>query len=478
VVAPVLKERQLLGQRYGQTLLIAASLADFATLNLLTVAIAAAQQGLSLDLLLILVLLAVFALLARIGPVVARVPFLNRLLDELSHATAQIQVRGAFALMVAWVVLAEALGVELILGAFLAGAIANLMGGPHRAASQEKLDAIGFGFFIPIFFIMVGVHLNLGAFFESPNAMVLFGALLLIAYLVKVGPALLLRLRFPWHNTLAGGLLLSSRLSLIIAASEIALNIGAIDEATESAIVLIAVITTSLSPLLFNRFYRPDEVKTRQGVIVVGSDQMTELLARRLQPNYRSITIICDDNAYLGVLREHGFTVCAGSAADGHILRQAGAEEAEALIVMSNDNSLAVATSELARQRFDIPLVVAGVSDTSCIAHLQGLGVRVVQPALATAMAFEGALRFPTTFDVLEGEAGDVEFGEVMMGNRRYAGMPLHRLGLPGSAVVLSIKRDDTVLVPDGDTMLQVGDSVALIGSPGSVGEAIAILRG
>jgi Trk K+ transport system NAD-binding subunit len=145
---------------------------------------------------------------------------------------------------------------------------------------------------------------------------------------------------------------------------------------------------------------------------------------------------------------------------------------------MSNDNSLAVATSELARQRFDIPLVVAGVSDTSCIAHLQGLDVRVVQPALATAMAFEGALRFPTAFDVLGREVGEVEFGEIVMGNRRYAGMPLRRLGLPGSAVVLSIRRNRTVLVPDGDTMLQVGDSVALIGSPDSVDEAIAMLRG
>jgi Kef-type K+ transport system membrane component KefB/Trk K+ transport system NAD-binding subunit len=477
VVAPVLKERQLLGDRYGQTLLVAASLADFATLLLLTIAIAAAQQGLSLDLLLIVVLLAIFFLLARIGPVVARVPVLTRILNELSHATAQIQVRGSFALMVAWVVLAEALGVELILGAFLAGAIANLMGGQNRASAQEKLDAIGYGFFIPIFFIMVGVNLNLGAFFESPSAIVLFGALLLVAYLVKVGPALALRLRFPWRNTLAGGLLLSSRLSLIIAASEIALNIGAIDAGTESAIVLIAVITTSLSPLLFNRVYKPAVVDVRRGVIVVGSDQMTELLARRLQPSYQSVTIICEDNAYLGVLREHGFTVCAGSAADEDTLRQAGAEEAEALIVMSNNNSRAVAISELARQRFDIPFVVAGVSDTKCITRLQELGARVVQPALATAMAFEGALRFPTTFDVLVHEIGDVQFGEIVMGNRRYAGVPLRRLGLPGSAVVLSIKRDHTVLVPHGDTTLQIGDRVALIGSPKSVNKAITMLR-
>src|SRR5690606_23506262 len=97
IVAPVLKERRLMGNDYGQSLLIAASLADFATLLLLTVVIAVRSRGFTLDLLLIPALLLIFILVARAAKVFSRFRRLRRVLNELSHATAQIQVRGAFA---------------------------------------------------------------------------------------------------------------------------------------------------------------------------------------------------------------------------------------------------------------------------------------------------------------------------------------------------------------------------------------------
>ena len=105
---------------------------------------------------------------ARLVQRIAARPLIRRALDELSSATSQIRVRGAFALMVAWVVLAESLGVELILGAFLAGAIAGLISHDNESA-REKLDAIGYGFFIPIFFIMVGVEFDLSILSSLPR---------------------------------------------------------------------------------------------------------------------------------------------------------------------------------------------------------------------------------------------------------------------------------------------------------------------
>ena len=146
VVVPVLKERGLLRSEFGQYTLTAASIADMVTLLLLTVAIAIRSQGLTFDLLLIPLLLLIFVLAARIARRFSSLEFLPRVLDELSSATAQIRVRAAFALMVAWVVLAEALGVEVILGAFLAGAIAGLIGDPDQDNARAKLDGIGYGF--------------------------------------------------------------------------------------------------------------------------------------------------------------------------------------------------------------------------------------------------------------------------------------------------------------------------------------------
>jgi Kef-type K+ transport system membrane component KefB len=126
IVVPILKERKLTASLYGQAVLVAALVSDFVTLLLLSLTIAVIGKGLSLDLLLFTVLLALFAAAAKLGPWMTRTPLLRRISEELSHATAQIHVRGAFALMVLWAVLAEALGVEIILGAFLAGAILNI----------------------------------------------------------------------------------------------------------------------------------------------------------------------------------------------------------------------------------------------------------------------------------------------------------------------------------------------------------------
>jgi Kef-type K+ transport system membrane component KefB len=145
IVVPILKERRLTAGVYGQAVLVAALVSDFVTLLLLSLTIAIIGKGLSLDLLLFMLLLAIFAAAAKIGPWMTSRPMLRRLAEELSHATAQIHVRGAFALMVIWAVLADALGVEIILGAFLAGAILNVSSRSGESNLHETLDAIGYG---------------------------------------------------------------------------------------------------------------------------------------------------------------------------------------------------------------------------------------------------------------------------------------------------------------------------------------------
>ena len=157
IVVPVLKERKLMGSRFGQTLLMSALVADFGTLILITIDIVILSRGLTPEILLVLLLLAAFAGVVRVGRIVAKIPGLPRLIEELSHATAQIQVRGAMALMVAFIALSQWLGIEVILGAFLAGAVISLLAQRESSQLRMKMDAIGFGFFIPIFFIMVGV---------------------------------------------------------------------------------------------------------------------------------------------------------------------------------------------------------------------------------------------------------------------------------------------------------------------------------
>jgi Kef-type K+ transport system membrane component KefB/Trk K+ transport system NAD-binding subunit len=477
VVVPVLKEREILDSRYGQYLLVAASIADFVTLLLLTIVIAINSQGLTLDLLLIPALLSLFVLAARIGQRFTEAAFLRRILSDLSSATAQIRVRGAFALMVSWVVLAEALGVELILGAFLAGAIASLIAGSTDVESREKLDAIGYGFFIPIFFIMVGVEFDLSALIESPSALLLIPVLVVLAALVKVIPASIFRFQFPWRASLAAGFLLSARLSLIIAAASIARDLGVISEALNAAIILLAIISCTFAPLLFNRLYPKSEEAVRQGVIILGQDQMAEFLAERLLPSGERVSVICPDESRIPAFEKLKVTIHRNCTDFHSALTVADAATARVLLDLTSSSTETLEVCSLARLTFDIPLVISRISDVELIPQLQNLGVKVVQPALATAMALEGAIRYPLAFDILLHDTADVEVGEVYCSNSRLAGIPMRKIRLPGNALILSIQHEESVSVPHSDTVLQLGDRIGLIGSPDSVEQAIALLQ-
>jgi Kef-type K+ transport system membrane component KefB/Trk K+ transport system NAD-binding subunit len=478
VVVPVMKEQQLLGSLYGQYLLVTSSIADFASLIILTIVIAIQSFGLTLDLLLILALLLIFVLAARLIHRLATFPFLHRLLNELSSATAQIRVRGAFALMVAWVVLAEALGAELILGAFLAGAIAGLIADPYDNSSSEKLDAIGFGFFIPIFFIMVGVNFDLGVLVESPQALLLVPILIAIAFAVKVIPGFLLRLNFSWRETFAAGILLSSRLSLIIAASAIALNIGAISEAVNSAVILLAVVSCTLGPVIFQRIYTRGVEVRREGVIIIGKDQLTEFLADRLIASGEEVAVLCPDESRIDAFQSKRLKLITGVSHHEEAMLKAGAETAHVLVDLTSSPQETLSVCTLARDRFNIPLIVSRINDVELIPRLQALNVKVVQPAMATAMALEGAIRYPTAFDVLVHQAEDVEVYEIDLTNKQLDGVPLRQLRLPGNTLILSLHRGETITVPHGDFVLRLGDRLGLIGSSDSIERAKAVLIG
>ena len=235
VVVPILKEAGLNQSLYGQTILLATVIADFVTMFLISVLVAVISRGLTAEILLVFLLFVAFFFAARFGSFLSRIESLQRIIQELSHATAQIKVRAAFSTLLIFVVLAEKLGIEIIVGAFLAGAIVALLRTPEDKALASQLEAIGFGFFIPIFFIMVGVDFNLPALLSSSGALLSVPLLLTAAIAVKIIPALVFRLNHTWREAFAAGILMCPRLSLIIAAAAIGEKLGIIDESVNAA---------------------------------------------------------------------------------------------------------------------------------------------------------------------------------------------------------------------------------------------------
>ena len=472
LVMPVLKERGIMDRAYGQTLLIAAVIADFATMLLVSVYVVVRVEGLSPEVLLVLLLFGAFGTAYRVARLAhRRFPGLN-LMRSVSEATAQIDVRGAFAIGLAFIALAEGLGAEMILGAFLGGALISLLADRGTSDLHHKLDVFGYAFFIPIFFIMVGVRFDMTALLGSTRALLLVPVLLLLAYGIKSVAGLVLRSNHSWRETLAGGALLSSRLSLIIAVSAIGLQLGSIDSATNSAIILVAIITSTLSPLLFNRIAPPVET-TRRKFVIVGAGRMPRLLAKRVADHGEDVVFVDYDEGRALAAQEIGVPFVQGDASDPAVWKVLGLETIRAVAVLLPEDEENLLVCELLRNELGIERVVSRVHDATRASAFTELGVQVINPSLSPVVELEYLLLFPSVSSLMTDLEDEHDLAEVRLGCSELAGRPLRELELPEGAMIVLIRRNGDVIYPRGQTILQMGDRLTLMGSLDGVRELV-----
>lgn len=463
LVVPVLKERDLTGQPYGQTLLVSAVIADFATMLLVSVYVLLRTRGVTAEVLLFLLLFGAFATAYRVARLARRrFPGLG-LIDGLAQATTQLDIRGSFAIALAFIALAQGLGVELILGAFLGGALISLLSDKSASDLHHRLDVIGFAFFIPIFFIMVGANFDLAALLESPQMLLLVPVILVLAYALKILATLVYRLEYDARETLAAGTLLSSRLSLIIAVAAIGVDLGSIDEATNAAIVLVAIVTSTLSPLLFNRIL-PATPTIRRKFVVVGAGKQPRLLARRIDGHGQEVIVLDRDPDRAVTVEALGLDFVYGDATDPELWSALGPDTIQAVAVLLPDDDVSLQVSRLVRNEFGIDHVVARVHDATRSQAFTDLGVQVVNPSLSPVVELEYLLLYPSVSSLMADLDDEHDVAEVRLGCAEFTGLPLRELQLPEGAMVVLVRRDGDVIYPRGDTRLKIGDRLTLMG--------------
>ncbi len=250
VVIPVLKDSGNIETGFGQLVVAAASIADFATIILLTLFFSGEASSTTSTLLL---LGSFFVLAALLGLAIAEVEHLGRVRDallRLQDTTAQIRIRGAFVLMVGLTALATNLGLELILGSFLAGGVLKLVDRDTMMTHpqlREKLEAVGFGVFIPVFFVATGVAYDLDALGE-PSTLVQVPIFLAAMVVVRGLPALLYRGELGDRKTLVAALLQATSLPFIVAATAIGIELGAIEPGTAAAFIAAGLLSVVVFP--------------------------------------------------------------------------------------------------------------------------------------------------------------------------------------------------------------------------------------
>ena len=252
VIVPVLQDSGQVSSRFGQLVIAAASIADFASVLLLTLLFSGESAGIGAKLILIGLFVLVIAAVAVGVAEAERSRRISAALVRLQDTSAQIRVRGAFVLLIGMVALAEQLGLELILGAFAAGAILNHLDmdrGMTHPEFRAKLAAVGFGVFIPVFFVASGVRFDLDALFASSTAIAAIPAFVAALLLARAVPALLYRAQLDRRRVLAAGLLQATSLPFIVAATAIGQDLGLIDAATSAGFIAAGLLTVLVFPL-------------------------------------------------------------------------------------------------------------------------------------------------------------------------------------------------------------------------------------
>jgi Kef-type K+ transport system membrane component KefB len=262
VVVPVLKDSNKASSDLGQLVIAAASIADFGAVILLSLFFSREATTTTTKLVLLagFLLVAGAFVLALVGAERSR--RLSAVLLRLQDTTAQIRVRGAFLLLIAFVALAESLGLEVILGAFLAGAILSLVDRDRMMTHpvfRAKLEAVGFGVFIPVFFVASGIQFDLGALFGSASTVARVPLFLLALVLVRGLPALLYRPALGNRQTAVAALLQATSLPFIVAASMIGMELELLDQATGAALIAAGLLSVLFFPLLALTLLRREE---------------------------------------------------------------------------------------------------------------------------------------------------------------------------------------------------------------------------
>ena len=246
IIVP-LKDARETDTDWGQQVIAAAAVAEFGAVILLSFFYSGERTGPGTEIFHLSLFVVLAALLFVSLTHAAQFERVTDAIQRLEGTSAQIGVRGDFALIAVVAGVASQLGLETILAAFTVGVIRG-MTSSRGELQEERLDAVTLGIFIPFFFVDSGLHFDLGALFASVSAFIHLPLFLLAILIVRALPALIYRSRFATGRTAAAGLLQATSLSFIVVATQIGLTLDIMYPATATALVGAGLITVMVFP--------------------------------------------------------------------------------------------------------------------------------------------------------------------------------------------------------------------------------------
>ncbi len=466
IILPILKNQGEATGTYGQMLIITAAVADILSIVLFTFTAYILKNGFRLEITYILLLFALFYILYRLGNRFRNWSLLKKITFQLSHAASQLSIRGTIFLLLIFVVISQYISPEVILlGAFLSGILLSLFQHKERSLLLIKLDGMGYGFFIPIFFIMVGVKFDPSSLREFELTLIPFlGILLLLMFAIKIIPSFLFISQFGKRKSLSAGFLLSSRLSLIIAASAIGLEMGVITPGINASFIIMAIATCFLGPVIYNSINWQIKQPVNRTVIVGGSSKGV-LLARRLNIHGKaSIIIELNIKRYKDLLSK-GLKAIHADGLDFMTYEKIGLNASSYVVVDAGSEELNIKICEVLRKAFSHEKIISMANGRNVEQQLKRLDVETIDIRRVMAATIETLIVRPTTYHALIETYEHFRVEEIPVLNtdlsvRKVREIPFHK-----DAILIMVKRGTTLFIPHGDTYLKPGDLLNIFGT-------------
>jgi len=249
---PILRENQMLRGRLGSHLLAAGALGELLPIIAVALFLGTTDRWVALISLVVVGAVAFgLTLLSRSF----RMDRIRTFIEEGEHETTQMSVRGTVLLLTLLLAVTEEFHLDAVLGAFLAGMVLRRWAGKGLPTLEGKLDALGYGFFIPVFFVYSGMTMDLRSMVSAPLRVLMFAVLMLVVHVVPV--QVLYRRVLDGRERWQMALVTSTGLPLLVAIAEIGRRNGTMLPENAAALVGAGVLSVLVFPALAVVLRRP-----------------------------------------------------------------------------------------------------------------------------------------------------------------------------------------------------------------------------
>jgi Trk K+ transport system NAD-binding subunit len=312
---------------------------------------------------------------------------------------------------------------------------------------------------------MVGVKFDLASLKEFELTLLPFlFTLLILLFVIKIVPSLLLVRQFGVRRSVSAGFLLSSRLSLIIAASAIGLNLGIITPGVNASFILMAIVTCFLGPFFYNVF-KPHEKFPAGTTIIVGGSSKGVLLARRLKMQGKSSVIVEINESRYKDLCSKGLNALLADGLEPDTYKKMELTRSNFVVVDTGSMKINISVCSVLRKELNHEKIISLANKSGIEQELRKLDVEAVDVTRVMATAIESLILRPATYHALIETFESFTLEEITITNPDLDGKKVKDIAFHKDVILIMARNGENVFIPHGETYVRTGNVLYVLGT-------------